>query len=134
MDRTDGLLEISRKLRQFAQERHWEQFHTPKNLASALVVEAAELLEPFQWLITGDKAELGDSQYEAVRHEMADVLAYLIMLADRLEIDLIEAAREKIALNAIKYPVEMVRGKSEKYSSYRDSVIASEKTETKAGD
>ena len=118
MDSQEGLSEIRNSLRQFTAERDWAQFHSPKNLASALVVEAAELLEPFQWLNSGDATELGPARYDAVRHEMADVLTYLVMLADRLEIDLIEAAREKIALNAMKYPVAVVQGKAEKYSSY----------------
>ncbi|MFZ6686972.1 nucleotide pyrophosphohydrolase [Undibacterium sp. SXout11W] len=111
---------IRDRLRSFAEERQWQQFHTPKNLASALVVEAAELLEPFQWLGQGTKEELGAEQYVAVKHEMADVLSYLVMLADKLEIDLISATQEKIALNALKYPVDKVKGDARKYSAYHD--------------
>ncbi len=111
---------IRNRLRAFADERQWQQFHTPKNLASALVVEAAELLEPFQWLWQGTKEELGAEQYVAVKHEMADVLSYLVMLADKLEIDLISATHEKIALNALKYPADKVKGDARKYSAYHD--------------
>jgi len=115
----DALNGIRDRLRGFAAERQWEAFHTPKNLASALMVEAAELLEPFQWLQQGTKAELGEDQYMAVRHEMADVLSYLVMLADKLEVDLISATHEKIALNALKYPVDKVQGDARKYSAYQ---------------
>lgn len=106
------LRHLRRLLRQFAAERNWEQFHTPKNLAAALSVEAAELLEPFQWLASGEKGELGADKLNAVRFEMADVLAYLIQLADRLDVDLYRALLEKIELNRIKYPVDLARGDS----------------------
>src|SRR3990172_6444386 len=93
------------ELRAFAQERDWDQFHSPKNLATALAVEAAELLEPFQWLTEAQSRHLSPEQRQAVQHEMADVLIYLIRLADKLDVDLIAAARDKIAHNAVKYPV-----------------------------
>jgi NTP pyrophosphatase (non-canonical NTP hydrolase) len=106
------------KLRQFAAERDWDQFHTPKNLATALSVEASELLEHFQWLTAEQSARLPPDQKERVRDEMADVLLYLIRLADKLEVDLLEAAAQKIAKNAIKYPAGQVRGSMKKYSDY----------------
>lgn len=106
------------ELRAFAAERDWDQFHTPKNLASALSVEAAELLEPFQWLKTGEPAELDDKKRAAIRHELADVLIYLVRLADKLDVDLMAAAAEKLAHNRAKYPAEKVRGDSRKYSDY----------------
>ena len=109
---------LRRMLRTFVLEREWSQFHTPKNLATALSVEAAELLEPFQWLVTGDGDELTDSARAAVRLEMADVLAYLLLLADRMNVDLCEALAEKIAINAGKYPADAARGSSKKYTSY----------------
>lgn len=109
---------LRRMLRTFVLEREWSQFHTPKNLATALSVEAAELLEPFQWLVTGDGDELTDSARAAVRLEMADVLAYLLLLADRMNVDLCEALAEKIAINAGKYPADEARGSSKKYTSY----------------
>ena len=114
------LEELRDVLRQFVAERGWKKFHTPKNLAAALSVEASELLEPFQWLDSGEKAELSADQLTAIRHEMADVLAYLVLLADRLEIDLHEATLEKIEINRDNYPIEKVYGKSKKYSEYGD--------------
>ena len=87
-------------LRRFADERDWNQFHSPKNLAISVSLEAAELLEHFQW--TGDAAP---SAKQEIAHEMADVLLYLVRLADRLDIDLLEAAARKMELNALKYPI-----------------------------
>ncbi len=105
-------------IRTFVAERDWDQFHTPKNLAAALAVEAAELLEPFQWLKEGTREELGAAKLDAVRHEMADVLIYLVRLADKLEVDLAAAAQEKMEINRNKYPADQVRGDSRKYSDY----------------
>jgi dCTP diphosphatase len=103
-------------LRQFAAERDWDQFHSPKNLAAALSVEAAELLEQFQWLSEEQSRTLDAGQLEAVRQELADVLLYLIRLADKLDVDLIAAAKAKLELNAEKYPVSRARGSSRKYT------------------
>jgi NTP pyrophosphatase (non-canonical NTP hydrolase) len=110
--------ELRELIREFVAERDWSKFHTPKNLAVSLCVEAAELLEPFQWLATGDDQEIGSAKREHIRHEMADVLIYLIRLADRLAVDLPAAVREKIALNREKYPVNKVRGDARKYDEY----------------
>jgi NTP pyrophosphatase (non-canonical NTP hydrolase) len=107
-------------VRQFVKERDWDKFHTPKNLATALSVEASELLEPFQWLTSGHKSELDESKQTAIRHEMADVLIYLVRLADKLDVDLYQACLEKIDINHAKYPAEKVRGDSRKYSDYQD--------------
>lgn len=115
---TPDLVALRDIVRTFALEREWGQFHTPKNLAMALSVEAAELSEPFQWLLTGDGDELSNSARAAVRLEMADVLAYLLLLADRMDVDLYEALKEKIVINARKYPVDKARGRSEKYTVY----------------
>ncbi|MEM5367244.1 nucleotide pyrophosphohydrolase [Paraburkholderia azotifigens] len=117
-ERSSDLIAVRDLLRQFVSERDWSRFHSPKNLATALSVEASELLEPFQWLQSGEKSELADDKLTAIRHEMADVLAYLVMLADRLDVDLYEAVLEKIELNRKKYPAEKVRGDSRKYSEY----------------
>ncbi|CDY79191.1 hypothetical protein BGLT_01886 [Caballeronia glathei] len=114
------LAELRDLVREFVSEREWQKFHTPKNVAIAISVEASELLEPFQWLATGDKPELGDARLTGIRHEMADVLAYLILLADRLDVDLYQAMLEKMALNRAKYPAEKVRGDRRKYSEYDD--------------
>jgi len=104
------------QLRSFAAERDWDQFHSPKNLASALSVEAAELLEPFQWLTEEQSRQLTPEVMEQVRTEVADVLLYLIRLSDKLKIDLIAAANEKMILNAQMYPVEKAFGTSKKYT------------------
>jgi len=105
-------------LRRFAAEREWDQFHSPKNLAIALSVEAAELLEHFQWTKDSESLALPESKRERVREELADVLLYLVRLSDKLEIDLVSAAFDKIDLNAQKYPVEKARGSSKKYSEF----------------
>ncbi|MES3020895.1 MAG: nucleotide pyrophosphohydrolase [Pseudomonadota bacterium] len=113
------LLKLRDEVREFVAERDWDQFHSPKNLSAALTVEAAELLEHFQWLQTGDKAELGEDKLLEVRHEMADVLVYLIRIADKLDVDLQAAVLEKMALNRAKYPADKVRGSARKYSDYK---------------
>ena len=109
---------LRQTLRQFAQERDWDQFHYPKNLAIALSVEAAELLENFQWVSETESAVLPTERREQVRHEMADVLLYLIRLADKLNIDLAASAAEKIQLNAGKYPIDKARGNAKKYTEF----------------
>jgi dCTP diphosphatase len=111
----DPLAELRDALRVFAAERDWERFHAPKNLAAALVVEAGELLEPFQWLPDERSHALPPDVLEAVRMEMADVLLYLVRLADRLDVDLADAARRKMAINATRYPVDKARGRSDKH-------------------
>jgi dCTP diphosphatase len=112
---SDSLHELREALRGFAAERDWDQFHSPRNLATALAVEAAELLEPFQWLNESESRDLPPATRAAVEEEMADVLLYLVRLADRLDVDLAQAARTKMARNAEKYPVEKSRGSSRKY-------------------
>jgi NTP pyrophosphatase (non-canonical NTP hydrolase) len=103
-------------LHAFAFDRDWDQFHSPKNLAAALSVEAGELLEHFQWLKDEESLNLPDPARQAVAEEMADVLLYLVRLADKLDVDLAEAARQKIDLNAKKYPVELARGNATKHT------------------
>ena len=107
---------LRNQLRTFAADRDWDQFHSPKNLASALAVEAAELLENFQWLTEAESQQLQPEALAAVRAEVADVLLYLIRISDKLGIDLIAAANAKIVLNAKKYPVDKARGNSKKYT------------------
>jgi dCTP diphosphatase len=101
-------------LRDFARERAWEQFHTPKNLAMALIVETAELVEQFQWLTPEQSLQLDEAKREAVRQELADNLIYLTRLADVLDIDLLQAAADKIAINAAKYPADKARGNNKR--------------------
>lgn len=96
---------LTRQLRQFAEQRNWEQFHSPKNLASALSVEAAELLEHFQWLTEEQSRNLDAATKQAVGQEIADVLLYLLQLADKLGLDVAQEAQKKLVLNAVKYPV-----------------------------
>ena len=112
---SDPLQDLAQQLRQFARAREWEPFHAPKNLACALSVEAAELLEHFQWLTEQQSRELDAAQREAVALEMADVLLYLVQLASSLGIDLVATARRKIELNAQRYPVALARGNSRKH-------------------
>jgi NTP pyrophosphatase (non-canonical NTP hydrolase) len=112
----DALDKLRNTLRQFAAERDWDQFHTPKNLAIALSVEAAELLEHFQWVPETESIALKPVQKAKVRDEIADVLLYLIRLADKLDIELVDAATQKIQINTEKYPIEKARGSSKKYT------------------
>jgi NTP pyrophosphatase (non-canonical NTP hydrolase) len=112
---TDPLHAIAKQLDRFAKDRDWQQFHSPKNLASALVVEAGELLEHFQWLTEEQSRELAPEKRDAVGAEVADVLLYLIQLATALGIDPVAAARAKLRLNELKYPVDRARGNSRKY-------------------
>ena len=112
----EELQALINSLREFARERDWDQFHSPKNLASALTVESAELLEHFQWLTEAQSRELSTEKRIAVGEEMADVFLYLLRLSDQLNIDLVEAAKLKLTLNAAKYPVDKSRGSSKKYT------------------
>lgn len=112
---TDSVEDLSRALQQFAQERDWGQFHSPKNLASALVVEAGELLEHFQWLTEQQSRELPADRRQAVAAEAADVLLYLIQLCTALGIDPIAAAQDKLKVNAQRYPVDKAKGTHKKY-------------------
>lgn len=114
----DSLISLREQIRAFVAERDWDQFHTPKNLAMALSVEVAELVEHYQWLPSGADAELDARKRTAIRHELADVLVYLIRLADKSGVDLQQAVLEKMELNRAKYPAELVRGDARKYNEY----------------
>ena len=103
------------RLAQFVAERDWDQFHTPKNLAMALIVEAAELVEHFQWLTPEQSRDLPAAQRAEVELEIADVLLFLLRLCDKLQIDPVEAAHRKLELNAAKYPIDKSRGRATKY-------------------
>lgn len=115
---TTPLQDLSQRLRQFAAERDWDQFHTPKNLATALVAEAGELAAEFQWLTAAQSGAPTTEQLARMRAEAADVLIYLVRLADKLGFDLLEAATAKIAANERRYPAEKVRGSVRKYDQY----------------
>jgi len=111
----DRLGTLQTQLREFAAERDWDQFHTPKNLAMALAAEAGELMEPFQWLTPEQSARLPDQTRAEVELEAADVLLYLLRLCDKLEIDLVAAGEKKLRLNAERYPADKARGNALKH-------------------
>ena len=109
---------LIQELRTFAAERDWQQYHSPKNLSMALAVEAAELMEHFQWLTEAQSEALPEAKLAAVREEIGDVLIYLVRLCDRLGVDPLQAAMDKVRANRRKYPADRVRGKADKYSEY----------------
>lgn len=110
--------ELRDTLRTFIDERDWEQFHSPKNLAMALSVEVAEIVEHFQWLNQDQSRNLPSEKLTAVREEIGDVMIYLTELADKLGIDPVDAAKAKLEINNRKYPATLVRGKADKYTEY----------------
>lgn len=112
----DSLETLQARLNQFVAERDWEQFHCPKNVAMALAAEAGELLEHFMWLTPEQSDDLPHEARAEVELEAADILFFLIRLCDRMDIDLLQAAEKKIAINEKKYPVEKARGKATKYT------------------
>ena len=115
MTETDRLVQVRQQLRAFVAERDWDQFHTPKNLAMALVAEAGELVEHFQWLTPEQSSDLPPQTLAEVELEIADVLLFLLRLCDKLDVDPLLAAQKKLALNAEKYPVDKARGRATKY-------------------
>jgi NTP pyrophosphatase (non-canonical NTP hydrolase) len=118
---TDEIRDLSAlkdRLRAFVAERDWDKFHSPKNLSMALSVEAAELVEIFQWLTEAESVVLDGTRRARVEAELADILVYLVRIADRLDIDLLQAAERKLGENARKYPADRVRGKALKYDEY----------------
>jgi dCTP diphosphatase len=110
--------ELRKRLAEFARERNWDQFHTPKNLSMALSAEAAELLEIFQWLTDEQSREIVNDQKEMalIRQEIADVMIYLLRLADKLNVDIEKAVIEKIKVNEKKYPIHLSKGNATKYN------------------
>lgn len=109
---------LKQRLREFADVRDWNQFHSPKNLSMALSVEVAELVEHFQWLTEEQSENLPQDKLDEVSSELADTLLYLVRLADKLDIDLMAAAKNKIKLNGKKYPVDQSRGNAKKYTEF----------------
>lgn len=108
--------DLEARIRQFCTERDWGQFHSAKNLSMALSVEAAEIMEHFQWLSEQQADHLDAAKLDAVQAELADTYIYLLLLADRLGIDLISAAQTKMDANERKYPVEKAKGNARKYT------------------
>ena len=119
MTKVDSLDQLSKQLEDFAVKRDWLSFHTPKNLSMALIAEAAELIEHFQWISQKQSQELADEKLAEVRLELADILIYLIRISDQLGVDLIAAANDKIAINEKRYPVEKVKGKALRAEEYQ---------------
>lgn len=112
------LPELEKTILDFMQERDWTQFHSPKNLVLALTGELGELAEHFQWLTGEESLQLGDAKRVAVAEELADIQIYLLLLCNRLGIDIMDAATRKMAANAEKYPADQVRGSARKYDEY----------------
>jgi len=117
----DSLEQLRRRLAGFADDRDWGKFHSPKNLSMALIAEAAELVEHFQWLTETQSRALAPEKHAEVRLELADILIYLVRAADQLGIDLVDAANDKIAINEKRYPVEIVKGKAGRAADFRNS-------------
>ena len=115
MTRIDRLEDLRTRLAAFVAERDWDQFHNPKNLAMALSAEAGELVEHFMWLSPAEADSLPTAARAEVELEMADILLFLLRLADRMGVDLVAAAERKLVLNAKKYPVEKAKGRATKY-------------------
>lgn len=110
--------DLKKELRRFAEERDWEQFHSPKNLVMALVGEAGELCAEFQWRTEDQSRNLSEEELKSVKQEVGDVFIYLVRLADQLDIDLLECGFDKLVINNHKYPADSVRGSSKKYTEY----------------
>jgi dCTP diphosphatase len=115
---SDQLEELRQRLARFASDRDWDQFHSPKNLSMALIAEAAELVEHFQWLSEEQSKNLPADKHDAVAMELADILIFLIRIADKLGVDLAETAWDKIRLNELRYPVDKVKGSAKRASEY----------------
>ncbi|HHJ20311.1 MAG TPA: nucleotide pyrophosphohydrolase [Gammaproteobacteria bacterium] len=116
---TDITLDLlNEQLRQFAIDRDWEQFQSPKNLSMALIGEAAELVEHFQWLTEEQSYQLPPEKHQAAALEMADILIYLLRISDRMGVNLLDAVEKKIEINQGRYPVEKVKGSAKKYNEY----------------
>ncbi len=116
---SDSLEDLRQRLALFAKVRDWEQFHNPKNLAMALIAEAAELVEHFQWLSAEQSENLSPEKLEEVRLELADIQIYLIRIADRLNVDLIRAVKDKMARNEERYPADKVKGSAKRAEEYK---------------
>ncbi|ABE49505.1 MULTISPECIES: nucleotide pyrophosphohydrolase [Methylobacillus] len=118
--RPDSLENLRARINHFVAEREWDQFHTPKNLAMAMIVEAAEVVEHFQWDSPAESSTLTDERRTEIGHELADTFVYLLRIAEVCGIDLIAAANAKIDLNAKKYPADKARGSNAKYTAYQE--------------
>jgi dCTP diphosphatase len=115
----DSIDALRARVNDFVAQRDWAQFHSPKNLAMAMIVEAAEVVEHFQWMTEPESRQLDQATKEKIGHELADTLVYLMRIAEVCGIDLIAAANAKIDLNAQKYPVDKCKGSNAKYTDYQ---------------
>ncbi len=115
---SENLDTLKQRIHRFAEERDWDQFHSPKNLSMALIAEAAELVEHFQWLTEDQSSTLAPEKLKEVEAELADIFIYLLRISDKLGVDLLDAADAKIELNEQKYPADKVRGSAKKYTEY----------------
>jgi len=113
------LSELQETLREFVKQRNWEKFHDPKNLAMAIIVESAELVEIFQWLTIEESKTLNNEMIENVKDEVADIFIYLVRFCDVLGIDLVDSAFDKVKKNELKYPTHLVKGSAKKYTELR---------------
>ena len=120
-DRKTTLQDLKDRMATFVRERDWEQFHTPKNLAMSIAIEAAELMEHFQWLTVEASKNLESDHLHAIGEELADIVIYSLSLSNRLGLDLSQTVLAKMEKNSLKYPSEKVKGKSHKYTYYQDS-------------
>lgn len=116
---SDSLNKLRARVNTFVEERDWAQFHSPKNLAMAMIVEAGEVVEHFQWMTEQESKNLNAETRERVGQELSDTFVYLLRIAEVCGVDLIEAANKKIDLNAKKYPVEKCKGSNAKYTDYQ---------------
>ncbi len=119
-DRNTTIHELKERMARFVRERDWEQFHTPKNLSMSIAIEAAELMEHFQWLTVEQSKSLDETALQDIREELADIVIYALSLSNILDVDLARAIVDKMEKNIRKYPKEKVRGKAHKYTYYRD--------------
>jgi NTP pyrophosphatase (non-canonical NTP hydrolase) len=119
-DNQTTLHELKERMAAFVREREWEQFHTPKNLSMSIAIEAAELMEHFQWLTVEESKNLGPEALGEIGEELADIVIYALSLANNLGLDLSETVLAKMEKNIRKYPSEKVKGKSHKYTYYKD--------------
>ncbi len=116
---SDSLNELRTRVNTFVEERDWTQFHSPKNLAMAMIVEAGEVVEHFQWMTEQESKNLNAETREQVGQELSDTFVYLLRIAEVCGVDLIEATNKKIDLNAKKYPIEKCKGSNAKYTDYQ---------------
>jgi NTP pyrophosphatase (non-canonical NTP hydrolase) len=120
-DRSTTIQELKERMAQFVRERDWEQFHSPKNLSMSIAIEAAELMEHFQWLTVEQSKSLEAEALQEIREELADIVIYALSLSNFLDVDLAQSIIDKMEKNIRKYPKDKVRGKSHKYTYYREN-------------